>query len=349
MKNIYLFSFTQKATAISGKLYEHFHSIGANCTAYTLQKYCTDIHTPIAPSLQEQVKNCFHPDAAIIFVSACGIAVRAIAPHIKSKTSDPCVLVIDELGQYVISLLSGHIGGGNELALTVSDILHATPIISTATDLNKKFAVDVFAKKNKLIISDMFLAKKVSASLLHNIPIGICGNLPEEPLPAGFTTSPTEFGISISPFYNASSFSQTLYLIPRNMVLGVGCKKNTDPSSLSDFIHRQLKQLHIFPEAVAAITSIDIKKEEPAILALAKEYNVPFVTYSADTLKEVKGSQAVSNFVTSVTGVDNVCERATLAYTKADTLLLPKTIETGMTLAISELPLTLTFQTDEKN
>lgn len=345
MKTIYLFSFTERATTISSKLYQHFNSIGVNCTAYTLPKYCTDIHMPIAPSLQEQVKNCFQPDSSIIFISACGIAVRSIAPYIKSKTSDPCVLVIDELGQYVISLLSGHIGGGNELALTVSDILNATPIISTATDLNSKFAVDVFAKKNHLTISDMTLAKKVSASLLHNIPVGIWGNLPKEPLPEGLSTSPTEFGISISPFHNSSPFSQTLYLIPRNIVLGVGCKKNTDPNKLSTFIHNQLEQLHIFPEAIAAITSIDIKKEEPAILQLASAFQVPFVTYSAETLKEVRGSQAASNFVTSVTGVDNVCERATLAYTKAYTLLLPKTIDSGMTLAISELPLTLTFET----
>lgn len=349
MKNIYLFSFTKQATTISSKLYEYFHSIGADCTAYTLPKYCTDIHTPIAPSLQEQVKNCFHPDAAMIFVSACGIAVRAIAPYIKSKTSDPCVLVIDELGQYVISLLSGHIGGGNEFALAVSDILNATPIISTATDLNQKFAVDVFAKKNNLTISDMSLAKKVSASLLHNIPVGISGYLPKEPLPEGLTTDPTEFGIFLCPFHDTSPFSETLHLIPRNIVLGVGCKKNTDPDKLSTFIQKQLEQLHIFPEAIAAIASIDLKKEEAAIIELAKKYNVPFVTYSADTLKKVQKSQSTSNFVTSITGVDNVCERATLAYTKADTLLLPKTIDAGMTLAISELPLTITFQTSERN
>lgn len=343
MKKVYIFSFTAQATAISGKLFDHFSSSDVDCIAYTLPKYCTPLHHPITGSLSNQVKSCFHSDACIIFVSACGIAVRAIAPFLVSKNSDPCVLVIDEMGQFVISLLSGHIGGGNEWALSVSTILGASPIISTATDLNSRFAVDVFAKKNHLTISDMTLAKKVSANLLHHIPVGICGNLPKEELPLGLSTGATDFGISIGPYVNHSSFKETLYLIPKSMVLGIGCKKQTDVRKLSDFVKNQLSKLSIFPEAIAAIASIDIKKEEAAILALAKEYQVPFLTYSATELQKIEGSQASSSFVNSITGVDNVCERASLAYSKSRTLLLPKTADSGMTIAISELPYTVSF------
>lgn len=346
MKNVYIFSFTAQATALSSKLYQFYISQNINCLAYTLPKYCTSIHKPIEDSLQKQVEACFHPDAAIIFVSACGIAVRAIAPFIKHKAQDPCVLAIDEKGQYVIPLLSGHLGGGNTCAMAISKFLDATPVISTATDLNHKFAVDEFAKNNQLTISNMHLAKKVSVHLLHNLPVGICGILPKETLPEGLTTTTQNFGISISPFSTQTQFKETLHLIPKNMVLGIGCKKNTDAEALSVFVEEQLALLHLFPESIAAITSIDLKKAEPAILALANNLQVPFVTYTADELKKVKGSLSSSSFVQTITGVDNVCERAALAYTKNTTLIREKTIKEGMTLAISELPMTFSFQND---
>ncbi len=122
----------------------------------------------------------------IIFVGACGIAVRTIAPFIKSKTTDPAVLVIDEAGQFVISLLSGHLGGANRLAEQAASILGATPVITTATDVNGKFAVDVFAKENHLRIGSMKAAKEISAAILCGEKIGvICegkieGELPPE-------------------------------------------------------------------------------------------------------------------------------------------------------------------------
>lgn len=341
--HIYIFSFTKQGAKTSTLLYNHFSSLQIACIAFTPEKYCSQIHTPLFLPLKEQVKQCFHSDNVLIFVSACGIAVRSIAPFVKDKTTDPCVLVTDELGQYVISLLSGHIGGGNEMAVEVSNVLHATPVISTATDLHGTFAVDLFAKKNQLALSDMSLAKKVSASLLHGIPVGICGDVPDAPLPAGITKEICDLEICISPFYHTSRCPETLYLIPRQMVLGIGCKRGTAFENLCSFVDRQLKELSIFPEAVAAVTSIDLKKEEPALLQLARHYHVPFVTYSADTLRKVPCSQASSDFVKSVTGVDNVCERSTLAYTHASSLILPKTVESGMTLAISQLVKSVSF------
>ena len=98
---------------------------------------------------------CFAQAHGLIFIGACGIAVRTIAPFLKSKTSDPAVLVIDEKGQYVISLLSGHIGGANEFAEDVAELIGAVPVVTTASDVNGLIAVDVFAKKNHLAIASM--------------------------------------------------------------------------------------------------------------------------------------------------------------------------------------------------
>lgn len=343
MRHIYLFAFTKQAAALSSKIYHFFSAQNENCTAFTLEKYANTVQTALQVPLKEQVKSCFHTENVLIFISACGIAVRSIAPFIKSKTTDPCVLVIDELGQFVISLLSGHIGGGNEMTRSVASAIGATPIISTATDLNNTFAVDVFAKKNGLTISDMKLAKEISACLLDKKPVGIAGTIPFGPLPSGLTKDTCEIGISISAFFKNAPFPSTLHLIPRQVVLGIGCKKGIAPHNLSCFVKDILEQQGIFQNAVAAITSIDLKKEEPAIVQLAEQFSVPYVTYDAQTLLNVSGNFSSSVFVQSVTGVDNVCERSSLAYSKADTLLLPKTARNGMTIAISLLPLSLTY------
>ena len=117
-------------------------------------------------SLKEWTGEHWKVSDVLIYVGAAGIAVRAIASFVVSKKEDPAVLVIDELGKYCIPILSGHIGGANELAEKLSQMLSMEAVITTATDLNQKWAVDIFAKKNRLYIEDMKLAKLVSADIL---------------------------------------------------------------------------------------------------------------------------------------------------------------------------------------
>ncbi len=137
-------------------------------------------------SLRQWTQEAFAEHDALVFVGATGIAVRSIAPFLKSKTSDPAVLCVDELGKFVIPLVSGHIGGANALAAELADELGAVAVITTATDLNGRFAVDVFAKKNRLWISDMKLAKQISVDVLDGKKIGffsdfpVAGELPAE-------------------------------------------------------------------------------------------------------------------------------------------------------------------------
>ena len=111
-------------------------------------------------------KDCFELHLPIIFIGATGIAVRSIAPFVKDKLTDSPVIVIDELGQFVIPLLSGHVGGANALAQEISQAIGATPVITTATDINKVFAVDVFAEKNGLRLLDKSKIKTVSSKIL---------------------------------------------------------------------------------------------------------------------------------------------------------------------------------------
>lgn len=342
-----LFSFTRQASRLSLSLLAYFQKQNMDCISYTMEKYATDpdLH-PFAKPLKEIVSDVFEKDTILIFISACGIAVRSIAPFVKDKTSDPCVLVIDEKGQFVISLLSGHLGGGNLYASQTAAYLNAVPVISTATDLNQCFSVDSFAKANHLALSDMNIAKKISSCLLDGTPVGIDGNIPCEPLPEGVVPvqeSTPKIGFSIQSFYQTMPYKETLFLIPKQVVLGIGCKKNTKPLDLQNFVKEILSAHSIFKEAIAAVTSIELKKEETALIELAKHYNVPFITYDTDTLNSVNGSFSGSDFVKKTTGVDNVCERASIAFSHADSLYLKKTAKAGMTIAISLLPVTCHF------
>lgn len=353
---IFIFSFTEQGTRLSAKLQKmllqtqnntDFNTVG--CISYAPEKFAQDnAITPLYNKLQNVVGDLFKKGNALIFISACGIAVRSIAPFVNKKDSDPCVIVIDELGRFVVSLLSGHIGGGNEFTLKTAELINAVPVISTATDLNNIFAVDVFAKKNNLVISDMLIAKKISSLLLHKGKVGIYGKIPQGDNPEGIFTVKSsedaknkgiETGIQISPFSEPEIFLNTLNLIPKQAVIGIGCKRNTEPDKLYNFVSRILYEHHIYSKAVAAITSIDLKSQEPAIVSLAQKYNVPFITYNAQELMDIKGNFTASDFVKSITGADNVCERSSLAYSKAKELFINKTAENGMTVAISMLEL----------
>lgn len=344
--NIVIFSFTKHAGDLSVTLQKKLSKDYESCISYTMEKYATSpLLTPFPVSLKDTVSTYFQKGNVLIFIGACGIAVRSIAPFIEKKTKDPCVLSIDEKGQFVISLLSGHLGGGNAFATLIADLLGATPVISTATDLNNRFAVDLFAKKNHLALSDMTIAKKISAMLLDHMEVGISGNVPKEPLPEGLVSGDTSLpvGFSITPFSNHNPYKETLHLIPKQVVLGIGCKRDTPPEKLHSFVKNILEREHIYPESIACITSIDIKKEEEAIVTLAKEFGAPFVTYTAEELLAVEGDFTSSSFVKSVTGVDNVCERSSLAFSHAPELYLRKTAQDGCTIAISLLPMDYHF------
>ena len=144
--DIVIFSFSEKAGRLSTYLNQKLAKLyNCNVISYTSAKYAyiNGIST-MDKTIQHTVHEYFKTGNIIIFISACGIAVRSIAPFIKNKTTDPCVIVMDELGHYVISLLSGHIGGGNAFTQKIAAITGAVPVITTATDINNKFSIDVF-------------------------------------------------------------------------------------------------------------------------------------------------------------------------------------------------------------
>lgn len=171
--SIICFSLTGLETA--SRLKTEFEKQGHRVLLASKSKYLKD---SIQESVSKWTESRFSSDDGILFVGACGIAVRSIAPYVASKKSDPAVLVIDECGKFVISLLSGHLGGANELALTASEILNAQAVVTTATDLHQRFAVDIFAKKNSCDIVNMTAAKEISAAVLAGEKVGFYSEFP---------------------------------------------------------------------------------------------------------------------------------------------------------------------------
>lgn len=298
--------------------------------AFTMEKYCTGDFLPIQ---KEHYGALFRQCDALIFVGACGIAVRQIAPYVRSKLTDPAILCLDELAQFVIPLLSGHIGGANELALTLAEKLGAVPVVTTATDVNHRFSVDAWAAKNGFLLDDMKLAKAVSAAILErDVPIA-CDFPVVGYYPAGTYPADTgELGICIG-WKKKNPFSENLHLIPQVLHLGLGCRKGTSKETIAEAVAQVLEAEGIQPKAIKCAASIDLKAEEPGLLAYCAEKHLPIAFYSAEQLQQVEGEFSQSGFVKQIAGVDCVCERA--AKLGADRLIVKKKASNGVTVAIA--------------
>lgn len=300
--------------------------------------------------VREWVKRQFEQHRALIFVGACGIAVRFIAPLLKDKLSDPPVLVIDELGRFVIPILSGHMGGANELASLTAACLEAVPVITTATDLQGKFAVDLFAKKNGITILNKEGIAAVSSKVLRGekIKVSLAEEIEMSRPPEWMEVIPRRSGQKadiLIDFDSETKKEALLYLKPRRLVLGFGCKKGKSGEELERFARNSLSGLGLGFADVAAIASIERKKEETGLVELAKKHGIPFMVFTKEELRAVDGSFSGSKFVEQTVGVDNVCERAAMAAcTMGGRLLLSKQAENGMTIAIAEKKVQLIWE-----
>lgn len=301
--------------------------------------------THVDVSMRTWTKSAFEKYDAIVFVGAVGIAVREIAPFVVSKDVDPAVLSIDEKGRYCIPLLSGHIGGANSLALRVGSSIGALPIVTTATDINGKVAIDSFAVNNNLTICSLHAAKDVAARILAGDPVGlkstvpIVGDIPPEL--CGPDDSPT--GVYIGSD-DESPFENTLRLVPRNLVLGIGCRRDTPQSDIEEMVGKALEAAGVTMDQVRAAASIDLKKDEVGLLGFAADHRLPITFYTPGELNALEGDFSKSKFVQSVTAVDCVCERSAVKSSRNGRIILKKFAGNGVTVAIAEEEFSVSFQ-----
>ncbi len=328
---IAVFAFSRQGCRTARRIAEQFSK--EELRSYTMERFEEPGFDTIQPPSAQFYGPIFCWADAMVFVGAAGIAVRKIAPYVRDKATDPAVVSVDELGQFVIPLLSGHIGGANELALKIAAALQATPVITTATDINHRFSVDAWAAQNGYEISNLRCAKAVSAEILER-DVPLCSDFPiVTTLPNGLMTGDSgSVGIYIS-YRTTEPFTQTLRLIPRILHLGIGCHRNASAVDIERAVDTVLEENRLDPCAVKAVDSIDLKANEVGLLQFCRHRGWTAQFHSAAELRTVKGTFASSAFVEKITGVDNVCERA--ACFDAGCLIVKKTVYNSVTVAVA--------------
>ena len=288
-------------------------------------------HTKLSRMVQQAMVDC----DLIVFVGATGIAVRMCAPFLQGKQYDPAVIVIDEQAKFVISLLSGHLGGANALTQQLADGLCAQAIITTATDGRGAFAVDIWAKAHHCTVHEIHKIKHISGAVLAGQTVGFQSDFPVSGiLPEGIAHA-GESGIVVSVRTNKTPFANTLHLIPRIVTLGIGCRRGTPAEAIKQAVSRVLEEEQIPMSAICSVASIDVKKDELGLCAFCQQHKLPFLTYTAQELQEVPGQFVSSAFVQHTVGVDNVCERAAMRASENGRLLRGKTPCGGITVALA--------------
>jgi len=288
----------------------------------------------------------FYEYDAIIAIMASGILIRSIAPLVESKVTDPAVLNIDDNGNFVISTLSGHLGGANELAHKISGLIDATPVITTSTDVNKKIGIDVLAKDLYLTIDNTKEILYFNKAILegHELSFTINPNKNFDYLFEYLNNNTLEINLSI---YYSSKISvdevhvevdeHKIILKEKKIVVGIGCRRGKECEKIYDGLKKSLDDLNILPSRVNMLTSAEIKKDEKGILELSDKLEIPVEFVKIDKLKLFESRDVTkSDFVYSKFGIYGVCEPSALIMAGFDSkLIYKKTSYDGVTISIA--------------
>lgn len=319
---------------------------------YTLEKYLDGAGAARPMEGRTQVKAIpgrfkdfngylFENYRTIVYIMATGIVVRDIAPYLKHKSLDPAVLVMDGKGDFVISLLSGHLGGANEKAVDLAGKIGAQPVITTMSDVVGKTAVDIIAMKLDCAIGSFEAAKKVTADIINDNIVSITGDyeISGENLPVNIVVG--DYGnaksrIVISNRRDIVPGERDALLIPRNIVLGVGCRRDTPFDRIDTFIRQEMEITNLHMKSIKRISSIDLKANEKSLMEFSQRNNIDFVTYPAEELVKYEDRFTVSKFVKKITGVGSVSETSGYVASNFGRKIRGKTSKDGMTLSIWE-------------
>ena len=334
---IHIISFTDNGEKLAGILAERIDGEAMRCK------------DPM--TLGEWVKRGFSKGNALVFVGAAGIAVRAVAPYLKGKNEDPAVVAVDEKGTFAVPLISGHLGGANALAKRIAASLGGIPVILTATDMNGAFAVDEWARRQGMAVIGTERIKTVSSKILSGKTVKVKafdhieGVPPEnvEVISGNDGNEKADVYITLDPGSEQGK-DGALILIPRRVILGIGCKRGTKVSAIEELFEEVMKEGGFCREAVVKVCSIDIKENEEGLKAFCEGLRVPLEVFSAGELEAVKGDFTSSAFVKQKTGTDNVCERSAAAG--GGSPIVGKRVGNGVTMAVSILPADLKWEDD---
>lgn len=291
------------------------------------------------------VRRDFDQYDALVFIMATGIVVRTIAPLLKSKASDPAVVVLDQQGRHVISLLSGHLGGANDLTRKIAAEIGAPPVITTATDVQGVPAFDEIAKRNRLVIENLGTLKYISGALLEGKTVELYTDIPlSDPCTHPqlcLTKKPSgKFTVVVSDrIFLENKDVKVLYLRPKSLVIGIGCKKNTETKHLKACLTEFMQSYKLSPLSVAKIATIGLKQDEEAIIKLCEKLKVELEIVSDEEIKSCDYPFSSSEFVMRTTGLKSVAEACSYLASNCGTVLTGKVKYSGVTIAACRLAL----------
>ena len=288
----------------------------------------------------------FYEYDAIIAIMASGILIRSISHLLESKTTDPAILNIDDNGNFVISMLSGHLGGANKLTYKIAELINATPVVTTSTDVNKKLGIDVLASDLYLSIDNTKEILYFNKSILDGKKISFTLNSNEnyDYLLDYLSNNTLEIDVTInfsSELNNgeieAECDNHKILLKPQIIVFGIGCRRGKTSSEIKKAIQTVSNDLNIDISRINMFASAEIKKDEKGILDLSKELKIPVSFVDLDKLKLFKSNDIQeSEFVMSKFGIPGVCEpSALIAAGYGSKLIYKKTAFDGVTISVA--------------
>jgi cobalt-precorrin 5A hydrolase len=299
-------------------------------------------------------------DALVYFVSL-GAVVRTLAPFVKDKHTDPAVLVIDDKAQFVISVLSGHVGGANELALEIAAFFGATPVITTASDVGKTIPVDILGKELGWKVELEQNITRVSAAVVNEEPVILVQETGEfnwwkrdTALPKNITRAANVkevLGCEASAFLvitdrvlsgdEAAILNRTVIYRPKSLVAGIGCDRGVTVEEIEKLFLETFASFGLSPQSVRNISTITLKREEPGLLEFARKYGLPVVCFTKEELNTVEHLPNPSEKVKKYTGAYGVAEPSAMLSAGIQELVVEKRKIPRVTLAVARIPFAL--------
>ncbi len=295
-------------------------------------------------SLSALVAETFQQRRAHIFLCACGIAVRAVAPHLRGKAVDPAVVCLDDAATFAVSLLSGHLGGANDLARRLAGLTGAVPVVTTATDAAGAPAIELLARDAGLFLDNPVATRRVNAALAAGEPVAVFDPLglfaPPEAAARHFVWLADPAGVGpdeplVVVDWRAGPATPTrLYLRPRVLAAGIGCRKGASAEAILELVDAACRQYRLAPAAIGQVASIEAKRHEPGLLEAARRLGAGTVFFSADELSGISVPHP-SAMAAKHMGVESVCEAAAILAANRGRLVAPKTKNAVATLALA--------------
>ena len=317
--------------------------------ALTIKKHLDDDSTVIRADLfhknvKKYLKIAFYEYDAIVAIMASGILIRSIAPYINSKTTDPAVINIDDNGNFVISTLSGHLGGANKLTNKIATLIDATPVITTSSDINNRLGIDVLASDLYLSIDKPKEILFFNKAMLDGQKITLTMKNEKKYLLNYLEKNTLEMDVSLVNCDNVSEDEikvgldgHEIILKEKKMVVGIGCRRGKEYEKINEGFSKSINELNIDASRVNQLASAEIKKDEKGILKLSEKLNIPVNFVDLDRLKLFESQDVQkSEFVKSKFGIYGVCEPSALITAGYDSqLIYKKTAFDGVTISVA--------------